>query len=180
MLIRPTTSMLLHIDHQERLLPAIDGAAAVVDNAVWLTRIARRLGIPIGATLQYPQGLGGFPPALADLLLPGETVDKVHFSALREDGLTLIKGIERPQIVVTGCEAHVCVLQTTLDLLADGKEVFLVADAAGSRRAGDKALAVERMRQAGVVIVSREMVAFEWLECAGTDVFREISREFLR
>ena len=180
MLIRPETSLLLHVDLQERLLPAIDGGELVVANALWLTQIARRLNIPVGATVQYPQGLGGFVPTLAAALHPGETIEKIHFSAVRESKLETLVGFDRPQVVVTGSESHVCVLQTVLDLQLAGKEVFLVADAVGSRRADDKALAIERMRSAGVSIVSREMVAFEWLQRAGNEIFREISRNFLR
>ena len=82
--------------------------------------------------------------------------------------------------MLTGTEAHVCVLQTALGLRALGKEVFVVAEAVGSRRATDKDLALARLRQEGCRIVSCEMVAFEWLHKAGTDVFRQISREFLR
>ncbi|MBF2899746.1 isochorismatase family protein, partial [Pseudomonas aeruginosa] len=87
---------------------------------------------------------------------------------------------DRRQFVVCGSEAHVCVLQTVLDLLGRGREVFVVEEAIGSRRPSDKALAVERMRQAGAMIVSREMVAFEWMGRAGSDRFREISRNFIR
>jgi nicotinamidase-related amidase len=179
-LIQPETSMLLHIDLQERLLPAIDGAAEVLANAVWLTQIARRLGVPVGATVQYPQGLGQFAPALGGLLAPGETVEKLNFSAVREGCLATLAGFDRAQLVLTGSEAHVCVLQTALDLHAAGKQVFVVADAIGSRRAADRQLAIERMRAAGLTIVSREMVAFEWLQRAGSEVFREISRNYLR
>jgi nicotinamidase-related amidase len=172
--------MLLHIDLQERLLPAIDGGEAALANAIWLTRIARRLAIPVGATVQYPKGLGGTVAALDAILVPGETVEKIHFSAVRDRRLEGLAGFERPQVVVTGTESHVCVLQTVLDLRADGKEVFVVVDAVGSRRAEDRTTAIARMRDAGTHIVTREMVAFEWLEKAGTDIFREISREFLR
>lgn len=82
--------------------------------------------------------------------------------------------------MLTGTETHVCVLQTALDLLALDKEVFVVAEAVGSRRASDKELALARLRQAGCRIVSREMVAFEWLHKAGTDLFRQVSHEYLR
>jgi nicotinamidase-related amidase len=180
MLIRPDRSMLLHIDLQERLLPAIDGGDAALANAIWLTRIARRLAIPVGATVQYPKGLGGTVAALDAVLAPAETVEKIHFSAVRDRRLEGLAGFERPQVVITGTESHVCVLQTVLDLRAGGKEVFVVADAVGSRRAEDRTMAIARMRDAGTHIVTREMVAFEWLEKAGTEVFREISREFLR
>jgi len=85
-----------------------------------------------------------------------------------------------PQLVVCGMETHVCVLQTVIELLELGKKVFLVEEAVGSRRDTDKALALARMREAGASIVSREMVAFEWLRRADSDLFREISRNFLR
>ena len=77
-------------------------------------------------------------------------------------------------------ETHVCVLQTVMELLAGGRQVFVVEEAVGSRRESDKALALARMREAGASIVSREMVAFEWLRKADSDLFREISRNFLR
>ena len=82
--------------------------------------------------------------------------------------------------MLCGTEAHVCVLQSALGLAAAGGQVFVVADAVGSRDPADRMLALDRMRQAGVTVVSREMVAFEWLRAAGTDRFRAISREFLR
>jgi nicotinamidase-related amidase len=85
-----------------------------------------------------------------------------------------------PQLVVCGMETHVCVLQTVMELLAGGRQVFVVEEAVGSRRESDKALALARMREAGASIVSREMVAFEWLRKADSDLFREISRNFLR
>ena len=180
LLIAPETSFLLHIDLQERLLPAIEDGQKVVVSALWLDRIARRLNIPVGATVQYPNGLGPFAPELAAQLQAAEMVEKIHFSAVREGCLPRLAGFERPQIVVTGSEAHVCVLQTVLDLHAAGKQVFVVVEAVGSRRASDKQLALDRMRSAGVSIVSQEMVAFEWLQRAGTDTFREINREFIR
>ena len=179
-LITASSSLLLHIDLQQRLLPAIAGGDAVVANAVWLTHIARRLAVPVGATEQYPAGLGHTAPALAELLLPTETVEKIHFSAVRDACLDALHGFDRPQIVVTGSETHVCVLQTVLDLQQSGKQVFVVADAVGSRADTDKQLALARMRDAGIAIVSREMVAFEWLQRAGTELFREISRHFIR
>ena len=114
-------------------------------------------------------------------LLPDECiVEKIHFSAVPEQRLLQAPGGDRAQFVVAGTEAHVCVQQTVLDLLAIGRRVFVVEEAVGSRRSADKALALARMRAHGADIVSREMVAFEWLRQAGSDLFREISREFLR
>jgi nicotinamidase-related amidase len=104
----------------------------------------------------------------------------LHFSAARDGELFRRPGGERKQFVISGIETHICVLQTAIDLLARGNQVFVVEEAVGSRRASDKALGLARMQQAGASIVSREMVAFEWMEQAGTDLFRSISREFIR
>jgi len=180
MLIDPARSTLLLIDLQERLAPAIDGIAEVLRHNAWLVDVARRLGVPVAATEQYPAGLGPTVPELAGRLAAGEIVGKIHFSAAADGCLAALPALARPQVVLTGTETHVCVLQTALGLLAQGKEVFVVAEAAGSRRASDKALGLERMRQEGCRIVSREMVAFEWMQRAGTDTFRAVSREFLR
>ncbi|MCB1930870.1 MAG: hydrolase [Candidatus Accumulibacter sp.] len=180
MLIRTDRSSLLLVDLQERLYPAIDDAARVLEASLWLTRLAQRLGVPVICSEQYPQGLGPTMPALRGLL-PDECVfGKMHFSAVAEGGLFRVAGGDRAQFVVAGTEAHVCVQQTVLDLIAAGRRVFVVDDAVGSRRSTDKALALERMRSHGADVVSREMVAFEWLKQAGTELFREISREFLR
>lgn len=179
MLIDADNSALLVIDVQERLLPAIDGGQTCVDNVLWLLRVARRIGVPVLACEQYPQGLGPTHPAVAAELPADCMAEKVHFSAVAGGCHGL--GQEGPdQYVVCGTEAHVCVMQTVLDLVAAGKRVFVVEEAVGSRRASDKALALARMRDAGATVVSREMVAFEWLRQAATPLFREISREFLR
>ncbi|WP_300454316.1 isochorismatase family protein [Accumulibacter sp.] len=180
MLIRIDCSTLLLIDLQERLHPAIHAAEQVLEASVWLTRVAQRLGVPVICTEQYPRGLGPTLPALRSLLPADGIVEKLHFSAVPEGGLWNVPGGERAQFVVVGTEAHVCVQQTVLDLLAAGRRVFVVEEAVGSRQPTDKALAIERMRRHGADVVSREMVAFEWLRRAGSELFREISREFLR
>lgn len=180
MLMRTDRSVLLLVDLQERLQPAIHDAAQVLEASVWLTRVAQRLGVPVICTEQYPQGLGPTIPALRGLLPEESVVQKMHFSAVPEAALFQVPGGDRLQFIVAGTEAHVCVQQTVLDLLAAGRSVFVVEEAVGSRRASDKALAVARMRGHGADIVSREMVAFEWLREAGTDIFRAVSREFIR
>ena len=88
--------------------------------------------------------------------------------------------VGRRQIILCGTETHVCVLQTVMDLLTAGYQVFVVTDAVGSRTAENKHLGLNRMQQAGAVLVSREMVAFEWLERAGTELFRQISKGWIR
>lgn len=180
MLIEAQRSMLLLIDLQERLAPAIHDIDSVLQHNQWLVEVATRLNVPVAATVQYPAGLGGMLPTLAARLAPENICEKIHFSAVADGCLQALADLARPQVVLTGTEAHVCVMQTALDLRAAGKAVFVVAEAVGSRHPADRQLALERMRQEGCRIVSREMVAFEWLQRAGTDLFRQISREFLR
>ena len=180
MLINADHSLLLLIDLQERLAPAIQDIDTVLRHNLWLVAVAQRLSVPVGATVQYPSGLGPMVPELEACIAPDRIVEKIHFSAVADGCLERLPDFSRRQIVLTGTEAHVCVLQTALGLRALGTEVFVGAEAVGSRRATDKDLALARLRQEGCRIVSREMVAFEWLHKAGTDVFKQISREFLR
>jgi nicotinamidase-related amidase len=178
--MRAEASRLVVIDVQQKLLPAIHDGEGVARACEWLVRVAQRLDVPVAATEQYPQGLGPTVDSLRGLLPSQAIAGKLAFSCTEEGCLDRLPGAGRPQTVLCGIEAHVCVLQTALGLAAGGGQVFVVADAVGSRDPAERMLALERMRQAGVAVVSREMVAFEWLRCAGTDRFRAISREFLR
>jgi nicotinamidase-related amidase len=180
MLIDAKQSALLVVDVQGRLVPAISGWQALLDQVVWLIRVARRMEIPVLACEQYPQGLGPTHPLVAAELPEGCIAGKLHFSAVAGGCHGFVAPGTHPQLVVCGMETHVCVLQTVMELLASARQVFVVEEAVGSRRDSDKALALARMRQAGASIVSREMVAFEWLRKADSDLFREISRNFLR
>ena len=181
MLIRAETACLLVVDLQERLLPVIHQADQVIATGAWLIRIAQRLSVPVLASEQYPRGLGHTVAAIRDLLPTDAFMEKTHFSCTAEQNcMRRIDLLGRAQIVLIGAEAHVCVFQTALDLRAVGKEVYLVADGVSSRTPRDVELALARMRAEGVRIVSREMVAFEWLHQADTEAFRQISREFLR
>lgn len=180
MRIRATQSTLLIIDIQERLLPAILEGASMIEHTAWLQQIAGRVGVPTLITEQYSKGLGPTVPVLREGVEANLILEKMDFSSAADGELFKRPGGERPQFVVCGCETHVCVMQTVLDLLTHGNQVFVVEEAVSSRRASDKELALQRMRQAGAQIVSREMVAFEWMERAGTELFKSISREFIR
>jgi nicotinamidase-related amidase len=173
-------STLLIVDLQQRLLPAIHDGEQILKHCLWLIRLAQRLQVPVLASEQYPKGLGPSVLPVRELLPPESFVEKTHFSCVAGGCLQPLPPYAREQWVVAGTEAHVCVLQTVLDLQAADKHVFVVADAIGSRSPANRALAIDRMRQHGVSMVSREMVAFEWLARAGTDLFREINREFIR
>lgn len=179
-LIHADRSALLVIDVQERLVPHIHGWQRILGHIDWLVQVAQRIGVPVAATEQYPKGIGHTQPQLAARLPQGSVGEKLHFSCVAGGCLPGLPGMERPQLVVCGVEAHVCVLQTVLELAAAGKQVFVVAEAVGSRDPEHKALALERMRAHGIQVVCREMVAFEWLGQAGTPLFREISKQFLK
>ncbi len=174
MLIERERSQLFIVDIQERLAPAIDNAERAVANNVRLLTAARALAVPVFVSEQYVKGLGPTVSALQPYLADATVFEKVHFSAVREPGVLAQLGAERPQIILTGMETHVCVLQTTLSLLADGFAVFVVADAASSRSPEDRAVAFTRMRDSGARIVTTEMVLFEWLQRAATDEFRAL------
>ena len=180
MLMDANESGLLVVDVQERLCPAVDDWQRVVDRVIWLVRLARRLGVPVMASEQYPKGLGPTHPDVLAELPAGIMGEKLHFSCAASGCLESFEANRKSQLVICGMESHVCVLQTAMEFAALGRKVFLVADAVTSRNPQDKALALERMRRNGVEVVSAEMVAFEWLRKAGTEEFREISREFLR
>ena len=181
MLISREESVLLVVDMQTKLLPAIAAGEAVKAAVSWLMRAAKQLGVPIIATEQYPQGLGPTDTELLGLLPEGEAaVAKTHFSCGAGQCFGGQGAPIQPQVVVCGIEAHVCVLQTCVELGASGRAVFVVEDAIGSRSEFDKRCAIERLRGLGVQVVSREMVAFEWLRRAGTEEFRAFSKDFLR
>jgi len=180
MLIDAERSALLVIDLQTKMVPALAGHEEVVANIVWLIRIAQKIGVPVAATEQYPKGLGPIVPKVRKLIPSSAIAAKTHFSAVAAQCLSRLPGHDRAQVVVVGAEAHVCLLQTALELLEDGKEVYVVADAIASRHPGDRDVALTRMRDEGIRVVTREMVVFEWLGEADTPLFREISQEFFK
>ena len=164
------SSALLVVDFQARLMPAIEDGAAAVANARRLLAAADLLGVPVLFTEQNAGGLGATVPELAP---SAETpvLHKMAFDACRAGGLAAMP--DRPKLVVAGCEAHVCVLQTVLGLLDAGRRVHVVQDAVGARRAESKAVALRRMERHGAEIVTAEMVVFEWLATAEHPRFRE-------
>lgn len=164
------TSALLLIDFQGRLMPAIAEGEARVAQAAKLASAARILDVPTLLTEQNPRGLGGTDARLAEA---GPVLEKMTFDASRAPGFADALP-DRPALVVAGCEAHVCVLQTVLGLRAMGRAVAVVADAVGSRLPANRDLALARMAGAGAQIVSTEMVLFEWLGSAENSRFRDV------
>jgi nicotinamidase-related amidase len=178
-MMRLSESHVLIIDVQAKLAPHVFEHERVIANCARLLSYARILDVPATITEHYPNGLGH---TVDDVRKAASTTvathGKIAFSCWRDDALRERFGVlhraGRQQIIVAGMEAHVCVQQTVLDLLANGFPVFVVADSVGSRSDEVRRLALDRMRDLGAQIVSHEMVAFEWLERGDADSFRDI------
>jgi len=180
MLIQAESSVLLVVDVQGKLVPAIQDATRTVAAIRWLISAARLNGVPLLFSEQYPQGLGKTLTCLLAAAPDAPVVSKTAFSCVAGGCFSHAALQGRQQIIICGIEAHVCVLQTALELQAGGNQVFLVADAIGSRADADKTLAIQRARESGVIVVSREMVLFEWLRDAKSANFKAASQQLLQ
>lgn len=173
MLLDAARSQLVMIDFQQRLMPAINNAESVLANVNILLDLSGKLRIPVISTEQVPDKLGHGTPEVRKA--SAQVLAKSHFSAV-PDGLPALLqtplSAGRDQIVIAGCETHVCLLQTVLDLLSLDFELWVVADACGSRHATDHDVGLSRIASAGATIVTTEMVGFEWLRDAGHPQFR--------
>jgi len=197
MLLDLESSQLVLIDYQDRLMPAMLDSQLVLQNAVRLAQMAAVLEVPTFYTEQNPSKLGGTAPELLDALKQAHarTLAKMQFSAVEEGLGELLKppakpvqgnarslpkhlqkpsAAERETIVLAGCEAHVCLLQTALDLLEDEFDVWVVTDACSSRTERNRDAAFDRLAGAGVELVTTEMVAFEWLRSAEHPAFKQV------
>ena len=198
MLLDAQECQLVLMDYQERLMPAMLDATAVVANAARLAQVAALVQVPVVATEQNPSRLGPTVEGLHAALQQARarTLSKMQFSAV-EEGLgewlrpevqasqapqgnarSLPKHLQKPaasqrqSIVLAGCEAHICMLQTALDLVEDEFEVWVVTDACTSRTERNRDAAIDRLASAGVELVTTEMVAFEWLRSAEHPAFK--------
>jgi nicotinamidase-related amidase len=197
MLLEVEESQLVLVDYQHKLMPAIHEGGAVLDNAVRLARIAQLLQVPVWATEENPSGLGGtveaLQPFVAGRVLPKTAFDgsQVLLPRLRPaprqaqggNARSLPRHLQkaapapaaaRDTIVLAGCEAHVCLMQTALGLIEEELDVWVVTDACGSRTERNRDAAFDRLAAAGAELVTTEMVAFEWLKDAGHPRFREV------
>ena len=193
MLLDAAESQLVLVDYQAKLMPAIFESAVVLANATRLGQIAKLMSLPVWGTEQNPSRLGQNPPELRTLC--NQTLGKMHFSAV-EEGLgewlrpqvkspagnarSLPKHLQKPpepqrnMVVIAGCEAHICLLQTALDLLEDEFDVWVVTDACSSRTERNRDAAFDRLAGAGAELVTTEMVAFEWLRTAEHTDFKTV------
>lgn len=192
MLLDAEESQLVLVDYQQRLMPSIHDGDAVVRNAVRLARAAALLDVPVWGTEENPPGLGPTVDALRPLL--GQAVSKMSFDGTADllpklrpparggNARSLPKHLQkavpaqaqRGTIVIAGCEAHVCLLQTALGLMEEEFDVWVVTDACSSRTERNRDAAFDRLAAAGAELVTTEMVAFEWLGSAGHPAFRDV------
>jgi nicotinamidase-related amidase len=166
---------LLVIDVQEKLLPLIPDAKAVVRNAAFLVDAAKLLGMTVQATEQYPRGLGPTVPDLASRL-PHRPEKTAFSSCAVAEVVETFHREARPKVVLAGLETHVCVLNTALDLLALDFRVYLAIDAVGARYRVDHDTALRRLERAGAVLTTSEGCVFEWVGGAGHPRFKDVSR----
>lgn len=172
-------SQLLIVDLQIRLLATMSETdrAAMVKHAEILLQAVEALEIPVLYTEQYPKGLGPTVPAIAEHMpAMARCLEKTGFSCCAAEGfLPALKVTGRSQVVLIGQEAHICVLQTALELLAEGFQVFVVEDVVCSRSPAHKLNALARLREAGVIVTNVESVLFEWLRDATHPSFKTLS-----
>ena len=194
MLLDASESQLVLVDYQGRLMPVIHEGAQVLANAITLARMAALVQVPVVGTEQNPSRLGPNDEQLRSLCQ--RTLSKMHFSAVEEGLGEWLRPPEKPvqgnarslprhmqktaqsaparnSIVIAGCEAHVCLLQTALDLMEEEFEVWVVTDACSSRTERNRDAAYDRLAGAGAELVTTEMVAFEWLRSCEHQVFKQ-------
>jgi nicotinamidase-related amidase len=168
-------SQLLVIDVQARLLPHIAGCDALLEQIERIARAARVLELPRTLSEQYPQGLGGTDPRILAAADGAPLLQKMTFGVCADPTCRArLAELRRPQVLLAGIEAHVCVQQTALELVELGWTPVLLADAVGSRRPFDREIALERMRAAGVLITTVEAAIYELMQRAGTELFKRM------
>ena len=195
MLLDVAESQLVLVDYQDKLMPVIHEGAEALANAVKLAKMAQLLELPVWGTEQNPSRLGANNAELKSLC--NKTLEKMYFSAVAEglgewlrppvkqqggNARSLPKHLQKPQqqapernmVVIAGCEAHVCLLQTALELLEEEFDVWVVTDACSSRTERNRDAAFDRLAGAGAELVTTEMVLFEWLRTCEDPAFKEM------
>ena len=177
MRIHKDKAALLVIDIQERLFPFISENEMLVRNVPILIEGMKTIGLPVFVTEQYVKGLGETIPTVARATEGIQRVEKMAFSCCDEPTFMEKLAVSGKEfVIITGIETHVCVLQTTIDLLANGFHPIVVEDCVSSRKLNDKAVAIERMRREGAIITTYESILFELLRYSGTETFKAISK----
>lgn len=177
MRIIATKTVALVIDIQEKLFPNIDSHKKLQTNCKILLSGLHILGIPVVVTEQYPKGLGSTIKDLSNLITDFSPIEKLSFSCCGEKKfLETVNGYGHRNIIICGIEAHVCILQTVMDLIERGYHPVIIEDCVSSRKPSDRETAIKRMAREGVIITTYESILFELCEVAGTDQFKQISK----
>ena len=174
--IKKEDAVLVAVDFQEKLLPAMHDWEKVEKNMIKLSKGLNVLDVPKIVTQQYTKGLGPTVESIAQSLGTFEPVEKVSFSAYENETFrNQLNALGKRTVILTGIEAHICVEQTALDLLENGYLVALVSDCIESRDSKNKKVSIKRLRDAGVLITSCESVLYEMLGSAAAPQFKQIS-----
>ena len=176
-LLEPDQCALIAIDIQEKLLPPIFEKERLLKNSQLLLRLASILKIPVFATTQYVKGLGATVPNIASLLADSPAIDKTIFSCFGSDVFcSMLKRMpgNRTTLLLCGMESHICVMQTALAALREGYLVHVASDAVSSRTEWNWKIGLDRMRDAGAVISSTEMMMYELLRSSSAPAFKEL------
>lgn len=181
MLLNKKDSILLLIDVQEKLVPYVLHTDYFVNRCEWLLKLAAKMQVPVLASEQYPKGLGPTIEPLNAYLTQQDCIDKVYFSCMQEPNFVhRLSEHRKNQLILFGIEAHVCVLQTALEMKNAGFDVFVVVDAVSSRSELDLKYGLKRMKQDGIHLITAEMIFFEWLRHSALPDFKALSKEFLQ
>lgn len=176
-ILQSNQSLLLVVDYQDRMIPAMHDSDHVTSSIVKLIQGISILNIPIVLSEQYPKGLGHTTNAITDVIHDKCVCEKIHFSCCgSRDIWETIEQQKRNQIIVVGIEAHVCVLQTVLDLIHANYQVHVPFDCVASRNPLNRDNAFERMKQAGAIVTNLESALFELMIKAGSDEFKQIQK----
>lgn len=173
--LRSEDTVLLVIDLQEKLMNAMESRNRVYHNTILLLEAAKQLSIPVLVTEQYPRGLGRTVPEISSSLPEHTLIEKNCFSACTDELNQTLKDIGKRSLVITGSETHICVFQTTRDLLEQGYEVHVANDAVCSRTEDNYRSGLDLMKSAGAVITNTETVIFDLLKVSGTPAFKHMS-----
>ncbi|MBS91967.1 MAG: hydrolase [Rickettsiales bacterium] len=178
MIIDQNNSCLVIVDVQTKLAEKIFNKNKVINNINLLVKIFKVLNLPIILTEQYPNGLGPTVPEIEDNLkgIDIERIEKTSFSCLGSDLFRkILKKNKKNQIILTGIETHICILQTSFDLIKEEYDVFLIDEATGSRNIDHRSISIERMKNLGVIFTNIEMLIFELLKDSTNPHFKELS-----
>ncbi len=173
MRIEREQAIALVIDYQEKLVPVMDDKKELINNSAILLAGLKTLGVPMVITQQYTKGLGMTVPKIVESAGTEDYIDKISFTAFDcvEEKLA-----GKKFVIVCGIEAHICVMQTVIDLIANEYVPVVVADCISSRKSTDRKIAIKRMRDEGAILTTYESLLFELLKVAGTDESKQIQR----